>query len=201
MEEYDFEKTVHLVQAAQQGNRGALDDLFGRYLPQVCRIVAARLGEHMYRYFEVEDLAQEALLKAFRKFGEFEHRSEGGFRNWLARFVHNEIMAQVQKVRAKKRGGGKVLRFADFGTSALSSSLFACRARTPSSQVRGRETDKQVEQVLQTLPQRDRELLILRHFCDMTYGEIADTLGFRREDSARKACERALQKMQKKLSL
>ena len=124
-EPQDFDTTIHLVGAAQDGDRSAMERLFTRYLPRVRQIVALRMGRRLGRFMETDDIAQEALLKAFNGLDRFEHKSEGSFRNWLARCVECEIKDQVRKVDAKKRGAGKVYRFGDCSSDILVSSIFA----------------------------------------------------------------------------
>src|SRR5262245_12995939 len=85
-------ETILLVRAAQRGDAEALEALFTRYLPRVRQIVALRLGWRLRQLLEVDDIVQEVLLDAFQGLGQFEPRSEGSFRNWLARTVEREIV-------------------------------------------------------------------------------------------------------------
>ena len=201
MADCELNKTVCLVQAAQEGDNQALEDLFARYLPRVRRIVALRMGRHLHAFAEVEDIVQQALLKAFTRLKTFEHRSEGSFRYWLARLVQDEIVACARRGGAKKRGGGRVRRFRDYPSQALSESFFPAQGPSPSSVVHAREREQQIEAALLSMPQHHREVIILRQFCGLSYKEIVEAMGFRQEESARKAWYRALQKLKKALNV
>ena len=81
-DESGFDTTVHLVQAAQGGDRQALEDLFTRYLPRVRQIVSLRMGRRLTKFVEFEDVTQESLLKIFnglhRNIGFLGHYPHGG---------------------------------------------------------------------------------------------------------------------------
>ena len=75
--------TVFLVRDSQRGSRQSLENLFARYLPRVRQMVERRLG-WLRRCVEAEDIVQDAMLKAFKALGRFEHRANGSFGNWRA---------------------------------------------------------------------------------------------------------------------
>lgn len=198
-EDSELEKTIALVQSARAGSRGALEKLFTRYLPRVERIVSLRLGWRLSQFSTVEDIAQEVLLKAFQGLERFEETSEGSFLNWLSRCVECEVVDQSRRQAAQKRGGGKVARFGDLGSEVLLSSIFAGSSPTPSQVVQAKDTEAALEVALLALPRHHREAIVLRNLCGMEYEEIAKALGLGREDTARKACSRALKALEKQL--
>jgi len=187
--------TVQLVRAAQDGDRGALESLFARYLPRVREIVALRVGAQLRRLVDLEDIVQEALLKAFSSLQRFEQRSEGGFRNWLASCVECEIRMHVRKERAEKRGGGKVRRLQDHDSSVLLASVVGGPGPSPSQVAAARELAERLELALLSMPHHYREIIVLRNLCEMSYVEIADVMQLGSEQTARKAFSRALQKL------
>lgn len=191
--------TTRLVGAARGGDRHALEALFERYLPRVRQIVAVRLGKRQRQILEVDDIAQETLLKIFQGLERFEHRSEGDFRNWLARLVECEIADAVRYANAKKRGGGKVRLFCDVGSDSLRSSIFPAGGPTPSEAARAKEREESLEDALIALPRHHREVIVLRRLCGLSYEEIAAELGFRQAETARKAYSRAMGKLKESL--
>jgi RNA polymerase sigma-70 factor (ECF subfamily) len=195
------DETVKLVRAAQGGDRRALEDLFERYQPRVRQIVALRVGRRLRQLGELEDIAQEALLKAFQGLDRFEQRSEGSFRNWLASCVECEIRMHLRAAAAQKRGGGKVRRFGDADSALLVSSLFAGNEPSPSDVARAAELSERLEATLLEMPEHHREVIILRGLCEMSYKEVAESLGLDHEQTARKAYSRALQRLKEALDL
>ncbi|MEM7231280.1 MAG: sigma-70 family RNA polymerase sigma factor [Planctomycetota bacterium] len=190
----DFGLTIQLVEEARGGDDAALDALFSRYLPRVRQIVALRTGHRLRQFVDVEDLVQDALVEVLRGLDKFEARSEGSFRNWLARCVESQIAMRAREANAKKRGSGNVRRMGDFG-SVLHSSIFPGQHDTPSALARGNELADSLESALLEMPSHYRELIILRCICSMEYAEIATAMGFDQETAARMAFSRALKKL------
>ena len=201
MPEPDFTTTVVLVRDAQKGDRDALDSLFDRYLPRVRQIVALRMGQRLRQFTELDDLAQEALLSAFQGLERFEHQSEGSFRNWLARCVECAIVDCRRGADAAKRGGGNVRLFGDIDTEGFLSGILPGEGPTPSEVVKAKELEETLETALLKLPEHHRELIVLRHLCQMSYAEVAKAMNFAKEDSARRGCARALQKLREAAGL
>jgi len=197
----DFQTTVFLVRAAQKGEGQALEDLITRFLPFVRRIVALRMGKRLRSFLDHEDILQEVLIKIFQGIDRFAERSEGSFRNWLSRCVECELTDSARKARAKKRGGGNVIRFGDCSSSLPLSSVIPARSPTASAILRGKEMEERIEEALLEMPKQYREVIILRILCGMSYQEVARTMGFAQESTARKAFSRALRKLEEMLKL
>ncbi len=193
--------TTLLVRAAQAGDAAALETLFTRYLPRVRQIVALRMGRRLRQLIEIDDVVQEVLLDAFKGLKSFEPRSEGSFRNWLARCVEREIVDSVRTESRKKRGGGAVRRFSDYDTSLLGSSIFGADATSPSAGVRADEFGQRIEEALLQMPAYQRDLIVLRALCDMSYAEVAAELGISREETVRVAYSRALKQLEERLGV
>ena len=193
--------TIELVLAAQKGDAAALNTLFSRYLPHVTQIVALRMGRRLGQMVEVEDVVQEVLLDVLRSLGRFEPRSEGSFRNWLARCVEREVVDIQRTATRQKRGGGAVRRFGDLSQSILHSSIFGRDLTAPSAHVRAQELAERLEDALLEMPEYQRELIILRAVCGMSHAEIAAELGISEEGAVRVAYSRALRKLEERISV
>ncbi|MBI4606734.1 MAG: sigma-70 family RNA polymerase sigma factor [Planctomycetes bacterium] len=187
--------TLNLVRAAQGGDSAALERLFARCLPRVRQIVALRMGRRLREMLEIEDLVQEVLLKVLKGLERFEQRSEGGFSNWLAKLVECEVIDQRRRGERRKRGGGRVRRFTDLDSSVLVSSIMAGREPTPSALARAEELTEKLEEALFLLAEHQREVIVLRAVCGLSYAEVAAELGIGEEGAARLAFFRALKKL------
>jgi RNA polymerase sigma-70 factor (ECF subfamily) len=193
--------TTLLVRAAQGGDAAALEALFARYLPRVRQIVALRMGWRLRQVLEVEDIVQEVLLDAFQGLEKFQPRSEGSFRNWLARSIEREIVDAARTESRKKRGGGAVRRFGDYDSALLGSSIFGADVTSPSAGVRVDELGARLEEALLEMPAYQRDLIVLRALCEMSYAEVAGELGISREETVRVAYSRALRQLEERLGL
>lgn len=185
--------TLLEIRAAQGGDRAALENLFARYWPQVLKIVALRAGRPRREYQELEDVAQEAMLRAFRFFDRFDvERSEGTFRNWLARIVETALVDHLRRQKAEKRGAHARAPLAD-DSSAPDAPV--ARDPRPSEAARGKELEDRITEALARLTERARELIVLREHCGMEYAEIAEALGLKNADTARALHHRALRSL------
>jgi RNA polymerase sigma factor (sigma-70 family) len=183
--------TIDLVRAAQGGNRDAVDALFARYLPRVRQIVALRLGYGWRRFTAYEDLVQDALLRLFSKLDRFEERPEGTFRNWVAVCVANSVR---NSLRMEKSGGPAGARRVPMHPEEDESSalLLLDKRPGPSTIYKGREMLGRIEKILLEMKEEHREAILLRRFCEMSYEEVASSLGLPSEAAARKAVSRAI---------
>ncbi|HLU49909.1 MAG TPA: sigma-70 family RNA polymerase sigma factor [Planctomycetota bacterium] len=194
-----LDSTHKLVLAAQGGDKGALDELFDRYLPRTRRIVACRMGWRLKQLEDLEDIVQTALMKAFQGLERFEPRSEGSFRHWLAQCVENTIRNTLRDAQRLKRGGGGVRRWSELRDDSLSVLTFAGEDPSPSARIQQQELEDRLETALLSLSDRYRQVVVLRSFCGMSYAEIKDEIGVAEEATVRQIYSRALAKLRELL--
>ena len=112
---------------------------------------------------DVEDVVQEACLRAFRYFGTFRG---GNGRAWLLRIVRTTAFTRLQKNRAQRLA-------AEFNEEIHSD---GCEALNPESLLLQRADRKLLEQAMNSLPDRWREVLMLRELEGLSYKEIAEVV-------------------------
>ena len=191
-------KTTYLVEQAQGKNKKALDQLFERYSPRVYRIVALRLGKRAREFGDVEDVAQEALIKVLKDLKQYEKESEAKFRNWVSTIVTNTIRDYLRHAKAAKRGGGTVRRFTECRIDNLADLILPSKDKRPSEIAQACELESLVEDAVLGLSEHHREIIILRHVCEMSHKEIGETIALN-ENAARQACSRAITKLKEAL--
>ena len=113
---------------------------------------------------EAEDVVQEACLRAFRSFGTFRGRNE---RAWLLRIVRTTAFSWLQKNRAEE--------FATEFNEDIHSER--CEALDPETLLLQRADARLLEQAMNQLPARWREVLVLRELEGLSYKEIAEVVG------------------------
>ena len=187
----DFAQTTMLVRSAQGGDRQALDSLFARYLPRVRRIVAARMGRSLREMTAEDDIVQESLLDAFRAITAHGLTSEGAFRHWLARCVENNV--RDGRRRADVVGRVRLLEPREGATDGPVA--MAAAGPTPSEHAAAHELDPRLERALLALRDEHREVVVLRLLCEMSFAEIATTMGHPNEATARSWFARAMRKL------
>ena len=113
---------------------------------------------------DAEDVVQEACLRAFQYFGTFRG---GNARAWLLRIVHNTAIRWLQKNRAQQLA-------TEFNEDIHSEE---CEAHNPESLLLQRADTQLLEQAMNHLPVRWREVLVLRELEGLSYKEIAEVVG------------------------
>ena len=121
---------------------------------------------------EAEDVAQSVFLKAFQRFDEV--GASAAAPGWLKTTARNECLNHLSRYRARWQFFSELTRpdrrdgdYADSLVSPLSHALDLEQA----------ELREQLERALRALPDHQRVPLVLFHFEELNYQEIADALG------------------------
>ena len=119
-----------------------------------------------------EDVAQEAILKAYRGLANF--RSEAKFSTWLVTIVMNEARTRLRKA-------GRV-HVESLDTRAeteedFTPAMIADWREIPSETLERQELSSQIEQAIAALPDAYREVFMLRDKDALSIQEIADVIG------------------------
>lgn len=192
--------TLFQLRAAQAGDREALNELFSRYRDRVLQVVSLLMGKRRASLLEdEEDIVQDTLLDAFRNLKGYVPPSDGDFLRWLSELALNNLRDALRRGQALKRGEGRVRPMADLSTRYLASSFFPGKEPSPSQVARMRERIEQIEDALIAMPERDRQVFVLRVLCGYSHEEIAKRLGLEAESSARSLWHRVMTRLSKHL--
>ena len=163
------------IRAFLAGDEAAFERLVDRHQRAVLHLCQRLLGQE-----ESKDLFQEVFLQAYRSLPQL--RAAGAFRNWLFR-----IAVRRARRRIAARRPPLAVENAD---------VFAApRANDPL------ELDEDVERLrgaLALLPERQREVVVLRHYHELSFAEIAGVLSIR-EDAARANHYHGLKRLRREL--
>jgi RNA polymerase sigma-70 factor (ECF subfamily) len=171
--------SLTLLERAQRGDRGALDDLIARYLPRMQRWASGRLPQRARDLADTQDLVQETVLQVVRKLDTFEVRGEGAFQAYLRQAILNRIREELR--RANRRPSRSEL-----------DSQAPDEGRSPLDEAIGQEAVERYERALATLRPQDREAVVARIELGCTNQEVAELLGKPSANAARMAVERAI---------
>jgi RNA polymerase sigma-70 factor, ECF subfamily len=159
-----------LVVKAQEGVREAFDVLVLRYQDQAVA-VAQSITKNFYM---AKDAAQNAFAKAYLGIRGF--RGDAQFKTWLIRIVLNEAKSLMRSERARRSIPLMQLPGAEEGELASILEIIPATGPTPGQAAEATELRDRLDQVVETLPERAREVFILRYFEQFSLQEIADTL-------------------------
>jgi RNA polymerase sigma factor (sigma-70 family) len=141
------------IEDALAGDQRAFMELLEPELPGAYRLAVGMLRDQP----EAEDAVQEAVLKAWKSFGRFRRTSE--LRPWLFTIVANECR---RRRRSRWWSVIRVWRSEDEGQASVST-LDPATA--------------DLRRALNRLPHDQRLVLILRYYLDLSFEEVAQTLG------------------------
>ena len=165
------------LERMRSGDMTALADVFGHYRPQLRRMVDLRMAGPLSSRVDPSDVLQETYMDATRKIDGYVHDPRVSLYVWL-RGLTLDRLAKVQRLHlgTQSRALGRELRLPEASSVALGRHLFAI-GTAPSRNLERDELCRQVTQALQQLTDRDREVLVMRHFEGMTNSEVAEALG------------------------
>jgi RNA polymerase sigma-70 factor, ECF subfamily len=162
MSEREIDQT--LVERAQQGDKRAFDTLVSKYQRKLSRLISRFIRDAG----EVEDVTQEAFIKAYRALPAF--RGDSAFYTWLYRIgintAKNYLVAQ----------GRRAPTSTEFDASEAESMVEGEQLRdlnTPESVIMSRQIVETVNSAMEELPDELRQAIVLRELEGMSYDDIA----------------------------
>ena len=157
-----------LLARARKHDADALAELVDAYSPRVFGLLLRLTRDREM----AEDLMQETFLRLVRTIGSYEH--EGRFEAWLFRIAGN--LARDHARRNKRRGRPLSL---DAPTGASGEDRIEpadTRPDGPTHQIARDEDEQRLLAALDEIGETDREIVMLRHFSELSFREIAELL-------------------------
>ncbi len=164
MEKYKISDSK-LVSLYKLGSEEAFEQLLNRHKSRVFTTIYLIVKDN----YVAEDLLQETFIKAIRTIKEGRYNEEGKFLPWILRIAHN---LAIDNFRKDKRYPTVVL---EDGSPVLNTMQFA-EESIESAHIR-QDTHAKLRQLIDELPEAQREVLVMRHYMDMSFQEISDSTG------------------------
>jgi len=194
--------TEQLVDQASAGDPEARAQLLVRHRGRLRQMIASRLDRRMAARVDPSDVVQEALTDAAGKLSDYLRLRPLPFYPWLRQLAWQRLVDLHRRhVRAQSRSvtreEGQALPLADESAVQLADRLLA-RGAGPMSNLLQAELRCRVRAVLDSLPEHDREVLVLRHLEQLSTKEMAAVLGIS-EGAVKMRQVRALQRFRDEL--
>jgi len=154
-----------LVSLYIAGNENAFELLVKRHKNKVFTTILLIVKDT----YTAEDLLQDTFIKAIHTMKSGRYNEEGKFSSWICRIAHN---LAIDFFRKEKRN--PTIEMED-GSNVFNTLAFA-EESIESLQIK-EDTHKRLRELIQQLPEAQREVLIMRHYADMSFQEIAETTG------------------------
>lgn len=160
------EADQQLVERAQQGDRRAFDVLVLKYQHRIYSLVTRFMRDPD----DVQDVVQEAFIKAYRALPNF--RGESAFYTWLYRIAINTAKNHLS-ARARRPQGVDI--DADDAEYIASAAMLRDLAG-PENMLMTEQLRAVIERAIAALPEDLRTALTLREFDGLSYEEIAEAM-------------------------
>ena len=162
MSERDIDQA--LVERAQGGDQRAFDQLVGKYQRKLGRL----LSRYIRDAAEIEDVSQEAFIKAYRALPSF--RGDSAFYTWLYRIgintAKNYLVSQGRRAPTTTEFDAEEAEgFEDAGQLR--------DINTPESVLMSKQIGETVNSAMESLPDELRTAIVLREIEGLSYEEIA----------------------------
>ena len=154
-----------LVSLYITGNEKAFEILVNRHKNRVFTSIMLIVKDEDV----AEDLLQDSFIKAIHTMKSGRYNEEGKFSSWISRIAHN---LAIDHFRKEKRN--PTLQLED-NIKAFNSLNYA-EDSAEALHIK-EETFARLKAMIDLLPENQKEVLIMRHYADMSFQEIADATG------------------------
>jgi RNA polymerase sigma-70 factor (ECF subfamily) len=153
-----------IVERALAGDGEAFGEIVCRWERRIFALAYGILG----REEDARDATQETFIAAYRNLKGF--RGDAKVSSWLHRIAVNQCITRQRRARVR---GESSLEGAEEDGAQFASDLEA----SPAVSVEEREQTEAVRRAVNALPPELRSVVVMKEFEDLTFQEIADTLG------------------------
>ena len=152
-----------LVSKFVSGDQSSLEILITRYRKQVYSYIVLLIkNQHL-----AEDIFQDTFVKVIRSLHEGRYRDDGKFLAWVVRIAHNLVIDHFRREKQMNSVSNN-----EFGMDIFNSKRFA--TKTIEDEIIHEQIEEDVRNLVDYLPEDQKEVLILRHYCGLSFKEIAD---------------------------
>jgi len=165
MSEQDIDR--QLVERARNGDKRAFDLLVQKYHRRLMRLLSRMVRNQE----EVEDIAQETFIKAYRALPQF--RGDAAFYTWLYRIGVNTARNFLS---SKRRQMPTISDQAMNDDDDVDERIVAQDINTPESMLLSKQVAMAVNEAVEALPEELRTAITLREMEGLSYEEIAEMM-------------------------
>ncbi len=157
------------VQRMKCGDEAAFDALYGAYAGKLYRMAFLIVGNKS----DSEDIVQETFVKCFLNRGSI--RDEGAFESWL----YQILVRTAWRYKKSRKADYSLEAFTETETESNFGEAVQedKQAVSPLEEVLKKEQNRQVREAVLKLNIKQRTVIILYYFCDLSVEEIAHVTG------------------------
>jgi RNA polymerase sigma-70 factor (ECF subfamily) len=177
----DSDETRVLLERVAAEDAGAAERLWATYRAPLRRMIDLRLDRVLARRVDASDVVQDVLIRASQRLPEYLRNPVLPFDLWLRQIARDVMIDQHRRHRGAARRSldheqPLVAAFGDRSSLDLAAQL-RDPALTPAAAALRGELQRRFRAALLKLDDDDREIVLLRHFEQLSNSEAARTLG------------------------
>lgn len=198
------DQTQQILADVRQGDADAVNRLMDRHRESIRRMIQMRLDNKIQRRIDVSDVVQDVLVEANRRLQTYLENPQMSFHLWLRQIAKDRIIDAHRRHRGSaKRSVDREMPLAvqaadDHSTMQLLDQLRDPEL-TPAAAATQQEMARAVERSIAALGDQDAEIIIMRHYEQLSNQEIAQALGLT-EPAASMRYLRAVRRLREMLS-
>jgi RNA polymerase sigma-70 factor (ECF subfamily) len=154
-----------LISLYKNGNEEAFADLVNRHRNKIFTTVYMIVKDQ----YLAEDLLQETYIKVVNTIKTGRYNEEGKFLPWVTRIAHNLAIDHFRKAKRYPtivmEDGSNVFNSLDFSEDSIESQKIK------------EDTHALLRDLIKELPDTQKEVLMMRHYMEMSFQEIAEATG------------------------
>jgi RNA polymerase sigma-70 factor (ECF subfamily) len=192
-----------LLVRLERGDARALSELFARHRERLRRMIRLRLDRRLQGRIDSSDVLQDAYLEVARRAGEYFVQPTMPAFLWL-RYLTGQTLQALHRhhLKVQMRDAGQEVslrrRASLQANSACLAEMLLGRLTSPTRAARRAEMQEKLQEILNAMEPLDREVLALRHFEELSNGEVSQVLGLSKTAASNRYI-RALERLKERL--
>jgi RNA polymerase sigma-70 factor (ECF subfamily) len=193
-----------LLERVRNHDANAVGEIFAHYRSRLRRMVQLRIDRRLQGRLDASDVLQEAFLDVSARAAEYSAKPDLPFFLWL-RLITGQKLLEIHRRHLKTQMRDATLEISlhrgalpEANSISLAAQLLGRLTSASTAAVRA-ELQIQLQQVLNAMDPLDREILALRHFEELSNGEVASVLNLSKSAASNRYV-RALKRLKDDLS-
>ncbi|MBN9299031.1 MAG: sigma-70 family RNA polymerase sigma factor [Filimonas sp.] len=162
MRKFHHLNDTQLIHAFYDGNLYALEALINRHKDKLFSSILFLVKDK----YLAEDLFQETFMRIIDTIKSKRYNEEGKFLPWAARIAHNLCVDHFRKLK-------RLPPIVDSDNNDVFDWLLIAE-ESPEQKLMRQQSHDRVHRMLDDLPSEQREVIVLRHFAELSFKEIAE---------------------------
>lgn len=152
-----------LIERFMNGSQPSIEALINRYKTKVYTYILLMVKNQQL----AEDLFQETFIKVIQSLKKHKYKDNGKFVSWIIRIAHNLVIDHFRKEKQINTCNNE-----DYEADLFNSSKFS--AKNIEQLMVHDQIIKDVRKLIDELPDDQREVVVLRHYGQLSFKEIAE---------------------------